>query len=83
ALETACIRMSAFAPQALVVSLGVDGFSGDPRSHFGLASADFLRIGERLAWLGLPTVFVLEGGSVVPELGINVVNVLEGFETAA
>jgi hypothetical protein len=26
---------------------------------------------------------VFEGGSVVPELGINVVNVLEGFETAA
>jgi acetoin utilization deacetylase AcuC-like enzyme len=83
ALETACIKMSGFAPQALVVSLGVDGFNGDPRSHFGLSSADFLRIGERLAWLGLPTVFVFEGGSVVPELGINVVNVLEGFETAA
>jgi acetoin utilization deacetylase AcuC-like enzyme len=69
--------------EALVVSLGVDGFSGDPRSHFGLSSADFLRIGERIGWLGLPTAFVFEGGSVVPELGINVVNVLEGFETAA
>lgn len=80
ALETACIRMAAFAPQALVVSLGVDGFSGDPRSHFGLSSGDFLRIGERIGYLGLPTVFVFEGGSVVPELGINVVNVLEGFE---
>jgi acetoin utilization deacetylase AcuC-like enzyme len=81
ALETACIRMAAFAPQALVVSLGVDGFSGDPRSHFGLSSGDFLRIGERIGYLGLPTVFVFEGGSAVPELGINVVNVLEGFET--
>ena len=80
ALETACIRMAAFAPQALVVSLGADGFSGDPRSHFGLSSGDFLRIGERIGYLGLPTVFVFEGGSVVPELGINVVNVLEGFE---
>jgi len=83
ALETACIRMAAFAPQALVVSLGADGFSGDPRSHFGLGSGDFLRIGERIGYLGLPTVFVFEGGSVVPELGINVVNMLEGFETAA
>jgi acetoin utilization deacetylase AcuC-like enzyme len=83
ALETACLKMSGFSAQALVVSLGVDGFAGDPRSHFGLTSADFLRIGERLAWLGLPTVFVYEGGSVVPELGVNVVNVLEGFETAA
>ena len=83
ALETACVKMAGFSPQALVVSLGVDGFSGDPRSHFGLASGDFLRIGERIGFLGLPTVFVFEGGSVVPELGINVVNVLEGFETAA
>jgi acetoin utilization deacetylase AcuC-like enzyme len=83
ALETACIKMAGFAPQALVVSLGVDGFDGDPRSHFGLSSGDFLRIGERIGFLGLPTVFVFEGGSVVPELGINVVNVLEGFETAA
>jgi acetoin utilization deacetylase AcuC-like enzyme len=83
ALETACIKMASFSPQALVVSLGVDGFNGDPRSHFGLGSGDFLRIGERIGFLGLPTVFVFEGGSVVPELGINVVNVLEGFETAA
>jgi acetoin utilization deacetylase AcuC-like enzyme len=83
ALETACVKMAGFSPQALVVSLGVDGFSGDPRSHFGLGSRDFLRIGERIGFLGLPTVFVFEGGSVVPELGINVVNVLEGFETAA
>jgi acetoin utilization deacetylase AcuC-like enzyme len=83
ALETACLKMAGFAPQALVVSLGVDGFCGDPRSRFGLASADFLRIGERIGHLGLPTAFVFEGGAVVPELGINVVNVLEGFETAA
>jgi acetoin utilization deacetylase AcuC-like enzyme len=83
ARESACLKIAMFAPQALVVSLGVDGFGGDPRSHFHLSSADFLRIGERIGHLGLPTVFVFEGGSVVPELGINVVNVLEGFETAA
>ena len=68
---------------ALVVSLGVDTFNGDPSSRFGLTSAEFLRIGERIAHLGLPAVFVLEGGQAVPELGTNVVNVLEGFETAA
>jgi acetoin utilization deacetylase AcuC-like enzyme len=83
ALETACIKLASYAPQALVVSLGVDTFAGDPISHFGLQSADFLRIGERIAHLGLPTVFVFEGGYAVNEIGINVVNVLEGFETAA
>jgi len=79
ALETACLRMAGFAPQALVVSLGVQ----PPQFHFGLAGAGFLRIGERIGYLGLPTAFVLEGGAAGQELGINVVNVLEGFETVA
>ncbi|WLI88972.1 histone deacetylase family protein [Massilia sp. R2A-15] len=83
ALETACIKLTSSGAEALVVSLGVDTFAGDPLSHFSLTSADFLRIGERIAHLGLPTVFVLEGGYAVAEIGINVVNVLEGFETAA
>jgi acetoin utilization deacetylase AcuC-like enzyme len=83
ALETACLKITMSRADALVVSLGVDMYQGDPHSTFGLASADFLRLGERIAHLGLPVVFVLEGGSAVAELGINVVNVLEGFETAA
>jgi len=81
ALETACLKITMSGAEALVVSLGVDTFSGDAAA-FSLASADFLRLGERIAHLGLPAVFVFEGGSVVAELGINVVNVLEGFETA-
>lgn len=82
ALETACIRIGSFAPDALVVSLGVDTFAGDPLSRFALQSADYLKIGERLAWLNLPTAFIFEGGYAVKELGVNVVNVLEGYETA-
>ena len=83
ALESACIKLAGYGPEALVVSLGVDTFAGDPLSHFTLQSADFLRIGERIAQLGLPTAFVFEGGYAVGEIGINAVNVLEGFETAA
>lgn len=83
ALESACIKLASYGPEALVVSLGVDTFAGDPLSRFTLQSADFLRIGERIAHLGLPTAFVFEGGYAVGEIGINVVNVLEGFETAA
>ena len=80
ALETACIRLGMFAPEALVVSLGVDTAAGE--GGFGLQGGDFLRIGERIAWLGLPTAFVFEGG-LGPDIGIHTVNVLEGFETAA
>jgi acetoin utilization deacetylase AcuC-like enzyme len=82
ALESACLKIAMSNPQGLVVSLGVDTFAGDPLSKFQVSTADFLRIGERIAYLGLPTCFVLEGGYAVDELGINVVNVLEGFETA-
>ncbi|MBI3101218.1 MAG: histone deacetylase family protein [Burkholderiales bacterium] len=80
ALEAACARIADFGADALVVSLGLDTFEGDPISRFALASADFLRLGQRLAQLGLPTVFVLEGGYAAAELGTNAVNVLEGFE---
>jgi acetoin utilization deacetylase AcuC-like enzyme len=40
-------------------------------------------MGARIARLGKPTLFVMEGGYAVEEIGINAVNVLEGFEGAA
>lgn len=82
ALETACLRLGMFAPEALVVSLAVDTGAGERDAGFGLAGADFLRIGERLAWLGLPAAFVFESGPAPDDIGVNLVNVLEGFETA-
>jgi acetoin utilization deacetylase AcuC-like enzyme len=68
------------APDALVVSLGVDTFERDPISFFKLSSSDFIRYGGVIAKLGLPTLFVMEGGYAVEEIGINAVNVLLGFE---
>ena len=82
ALDAACRRIAQHGAQALVVSLGLDTFAGDPISKFKLQSDDFTRLGERIAKLGLPTIFVLEGGYAAAELGINAVNVLEGFEGA-
>mgnify|MGYP006145027465 CR=1 FL=1 len=66
----------------VVIALGANTFHGEAHSGFGLQGGDYLRLGERLAWLNLPTCFVFEGGSALRELGVNVVNVLEGFETA-
>jgi acetoin utilization deacetylase AcuC-like enzyme len=80
ALEDACGRIANYGPDALVVSLGVDTFEKDPISFFKLKSEDFTRYGARIAGLGLPTLFVMEGGYAVAEVGINTVNVLEGFE---
>jgi acetoin utilization deacetylase AcuC-like enzyme len=82
-LAQALQRVADFAPAAVVVALGVDTYEGDPISRFTLASADYLAVGRELAGLGLPTVFTLEGGYAVAAMGVNVVNLLEGFVGAA
>lgn len=79
AVGAALRRIVASGAQALVVSLGMDTFEGDPISGFTLRSPDYLRVGEDLAAAGLPTLFVFEGGYAVAEVGVNAVNVLEGF----
>jgi len=81
ALADAAGKIAAFAPDALVVSLGVDTFEKDPISGFKLRHDDYLRMGEAIARLGCPTLFVLEGGYAIDDIGINVVNVLSGFES--
>lgn len=80
ALTLALARIRDYSPDVLVVSLGVDTFEHDPLSRFKLASADFSRIGAGIAGLGLPTLFVMEGGYAIDELGSNTVNALIGFE---
>ena len=79
-LAQALQGIQAFGAQAMVVSLGLDTFEGDPISGFTLRSADYLQVGADLATVGLPTVFVYEGGYAVAEVGVNAVNVLQGFE---
>lgn len=85
ALETACVKLSMYRPQALVVALG-----GGLGCAFGLQGGDFLRIGERLAHLGLPTVFLFEGAAPAGMIekngksgGTATIDILEGYETAA
>jgi len=78
-LDQALRRVEAFAPEALVVALGLDGYEGDPFGGLGISSDGFARIGERLANLGLPSVLVQEGGYLCDELGLNLQRFLQGF----
>jgi acetoin utilization deacetylase AcuC-like enzyme len=80
ALRVALERIADFRADALIVSLGVDTFAQDPISFFRLQSADFFTYGQMIGASALPTVFILEGGYAIGEIGINVVNVLTGFE---
>jgi acetoin utilization deacetylase AcuC-like enzyme len=82
ALEESFKQIRRFKPDVLVVSLGVDTFEKDPISFFKLKSKDFHTYGRMIAGLKLPTLIVMEGGYAIEAIGVNTVNVLEGFEDA-
>ena len=83
ALQKALSHVADYAPDQLIISLGVDTFETDPISFFKLKSEDFATYGADIASLNLPTLFVMEGGYDIAEIGVNTVNVLQGFEGAA
>ncbi|HVH03782.1 MAG TPA: histone deacetylase family protein [Amaricoccus sp.] len=82
ALDRALVAVAGYGPDRLVVSLGVDTFHGDPISRFRLDTPDYPVIGRRIAGLGVPTLFVMEGGYAVEAVSENAVGVLTGFEGA-
>jgi acetoin utilization deacetylase AcuC-like enzyme len=77
ALNAGIRRIQAFAPDALVVALGLDAFEGDPFGGLSVTTGGFARIGQAIARIGLPAVIVQEGGYLCDELGSN----LEAFLT--
>jgi acetoin utilization deacetylase AcuC-like enzyme len=83
ALRGAIDRIRRFGADAVVVSLGVDTYEKDPISKFLLTRDDYLRMGEMLAGLKRPCLFVMEGGYAVEDIGEITVNVLESFAKTA
>ncbi len=79
AVATLCARAAAFAPDAVVVSLGVDAAIEDPNSPLQVTETGFRVAGAAIGGIAAPTVFVQEGGYVVDRLGGLVLAVLEGF----
>lgn len=79
-LDNALAKIKETQCDMLIVSLGVDIFEGDPISAFTFKSDDFSQLGQRLATASLPTVLLMEGGYAVDDIGVNVVNVLQGFK---
>ena len=79
-LDDSISKIQNFSPDALIVSLGVDTYENDPISFFKLKSDDFFDVGRKIASINLPTLFVMEGGYAIKEIGLNTVNTLKGFE---
>ena len=82
ALDTALTAIEDYQAEALVISLGVDVYQGDPISQFKFTTEDFTLMGAMLARLEIPTVFVMEGGYAIAEIGENVATTLTRFKSA-
>ena len=80
ALDKALDRLAAFAPEAVVIALGLDAFESDPFAGLGVSTEGFGKIGRAIAErLPGPTVIIQEGGYLCDELGLNLASFLNGF----
>jgi acetoin utilization deacetylase AcuC-like enzyme len=82
AIDDALVTISAFAPAALVLALGLDPHEDDPLAGMRVTTAGFAQAGMRIAALGLPTVIVQEGGYLSPVLGAVLESFLVGWRGA-
>jgi acetoin utilization deacetylase AcuC-like enzyme len=81
-LDVALGHIKAFGADVVVVALGLDAYEGDPFKGLAITTPGFARIGAAIAGLGLPTLFVQEGGYLCDELGQNLTSTLSGFKGA-
>jgi acetoin utilization deacetylase AcuC-like enzyme/GNAT superfamily N-acetyltransferase len=78
-LKKALRRVKAFAPEFLIVPLGLDTAQNDPSGKWNLIAEDFRANGEAIGKLGLPTLVVQEGGYDCAVLGRNASAFLSGL----
>jgi acetoin utilization deacetylase AcuC-like enzyme len=81
-LERCLAAMQTHGVKALVISLGLDTLADDPEcaplAGFRLRNADYVEMGRMIRGLGVPVLFVQEGGYLLPAVGVAVRHVLVG-----
>ena len=82
-LDTALACVSAYGCTALVVALGLDAHEDDPFQGLAITTPGFARIGAVIAALGLPTLYVQEGGYLSDALQHNLTSFLSGARGVA
>lgn len=70
-LDEAFAAIARWQPDALVFALGFDIYEADPQSLVAVTSEGFHQLGRAIAGLGLPTVYVQEGGYAIDSLARN------------
>ena len=68
-----------FSPVSLVISAGMDLYSGDPLGSFKVTRDAIREIGARVSSLNIPKLIVMEGGYNNEALGENIAGLLEMF----
>jgi acetoin utilization deacetylase AcuC-like enzyme len=68
-LDRALGDIQAYNPAVLVISLGFDTYIDDPISQFNITLDGYQTMGDKIASLGLKTLYVQEGGYAVDALG--------------
>ena len=79
AINEGLAQISAFDPEALLVSLGFDAYRDDPLSPLEVTGDGFQAAGAAVGRLGRSTVLVQEGGYDCESLGRNLAAFLEGL----
>ncbi|WP_417672150.1 histone deacetylase family protein [Roseibium sp.] len=80
-LKTAFDHIEAFGSDVLIVALGLDAHENDPFKGLAITTPGFGKIGEAIAKLGIPVLFVQEGGYLSDDLGHNLTSVLSGYQS--
>jgi len=77
--EQALARIAVFAPDVLVVALGLDASEHDPLKGLRVTTEGFGKMAALIASMQLPTLLVQEGGYLGPGLGENLGAFLAAF----
>lgn len=79
-LDRAARAIRNYGANVLVVALGLDAYENDPLRGLAITTDGFARIGQSIAKMGLPTVYVQEGGYLSEELGQNLTSFIKGVQ---
>jgi len=82
ALDGALSAIRDFAPDYLLVSLGLDAQENDPLGILAITTSGFGRMGAPIGDLGLPSLIVQEGGYLCDEMADNLLAFLKNFNPA-
>ncbi len=80
--DTAC-PIAAGTWEPLLAALGLDAFADDPFRGLAVTTEGSGRIAASIAALGLPCLFLQEGGYICDALAYNLTSVLSGFSGSA